>query len=93
MGPYILPRWSWLNIRTMANHKIGRWVRDFHTVRRGINPDNVRVRPRVVGVVDVWIDSDPGMWPYRARVTPTLCTYESWPMRDQTKTTCFYFRL
>ena len=27
----------------------------------GINPDGIRVRPRVVGVVDVWMDSDPGM--------------------------------
>ena len=30
-------------------------------MRGGINPDDIRVRPRVVGVVDVWIDSDPGM--------------------------------
>ena len=38
-------------------------------MRRGINPDDVRgdinaddigVRPRVVGVVDVWMDSDSG---------------------------------
>ena len=61
MGFYILPRWSWLNIRTMANQKIGRWGWDFHTVRRGINPDDIRVQSRVVGVVDVWMNSDPGM--------------------------------
>ena len=61
MGPYILPRWSWLNIRTVANKKIGRWGWDFHAVRRGINPDDIRVRARVVGVVDVWTNSDPGM--------------------------------
>ena len=62
-GPYILPRWSWLNIRTihMANQKIGRWGWNFHTVWGGINPDDIRVRPQVVGVVDVWMDSDPGM--------------------------------
>ena len=26
-----------------------------------INPDDIRVRPQVVGVVDVWMGSDPGM--------------------------------
>ena len=26
-----------------------------------INPDDIRVRPWVVGVVNVWMDSDPGM--------------------------------
>ena len=36
MGAYILPRWSWLNMRTMANQKVGRWGWDFHTVRGGI---------------------------------------------------------
>ena len=30
---------------------------DFHTLRGG----NIRVGPRVVGVVEVWMDSDPGM--------------------------------
>ena len=33
----------------------------FAHVRGGINQDDVRVRPRVIGVVDVWMDSDPGM--------------------------------
>ena len=61
MGPYVLPRWNWFNIRTMANQKIGRRGWDFHTVRTSINPDDIRVRPWVVGVVDVWMDSDPGM--------------------------------
>ena len=61
MGPYIFPRWSWFNVRTVANQKIGRWGWDFHIVRRGINPDDIRVRPRVVGVVDVWMDFNPGM--------------------------------
>ena len=40
-------------------------------------------------VVDVWMDSDPGMWPYRARVTLTL--YESRPIYDQTKNDMFVF--
>ena len=53
MGLYILPRRSWLNMRTMVNQKIGRWGWDFHTVRGGINPGDIRVRLRVVGVVDV----------------------------------------
>ena len=47
-----------------TNHsqpEIGRWGWDFDTVRRGINPDDIRFRPRVVEVVDVWIDSDLGM--------------------------------
>ena len=60
-GLYVLPRWSWLSIRTMANQKIGRWGWDFHTVRGGINPDDMRVLPRFVGDVDVGMDSDPGM--------------------------------
>ena len=51
----------WLTIRTMANQKIGRWGWDFHIVRGGTNPNDIRVRPQVVGVVDVWMDSDPGM--------------------------------
>ena len=45
----------------MANRKIGWRGWDSHTVRGGINPDGIRVRPRVVGVVDAWMDSDPGM--------------------------------
>ena len=47
-------------MRTMANQKIGRWGCDFHTVRGGINPDDIRACPRDVGVIDVWMDSDPG---------------------------------
>ena len=38
-----------------------RWGWNFHTVRGVINPDDIRGRPRVVGVVDVWMDSDPSM--------------------------------
>ena len=37
----------------------GGWY--FHNVRGVINPDDIRVRPRAIGVVDVWMDSDPGM--------------------------------
>ena len=35
-GTLIPPRWSWLNMRTMANQKIGRWGWDFDTARGGI---------------------------------------------------------
>ena len=48
-------------MRATANQKIGQWGLDFHTVRRDINPDDIRVRPGVFGVVDIWIYSDPGM--------------------------------
>ena len=34
---------------------------DFHTVLRGINPDDICVRPLVVRVVDGWMSSDPSM--------------------------------
>ena len=57
----------------MAHYKICQWGWEFHTVRGSINPDGIQVRTRVVEVVDVWMDSDPGMSPYRARVTLTLC--------------------
>ena len=72
MGPYTLPRCSRLNMRTMANQKIGRWRRDFHTVRGGI--------------MYVWMDSDPLLCPGDA-----YFVYESRPVRDQTKLTCFIF--
>ena len=60
MGPYP-PE---VKLAQYTNHnqsEIGRLGWDFHTVRGGINPDDIRVHPRVVGVVDVWMDSDPGM--------------------------------
>ena len=43
-------------------------------MRRGINPGYIRVRSRVVGVVHVWMDYDPGMGTYRPQMTVTLCT-------------------
>ena len=45
----------------LSHSEIGRWGWDFHTVRRGINQDVIRVRSRFIGVVDVWVDSDPAM--------------------------------
>ena len=62
VGAYPLLGWSWPNIR-LAQPIRDRpvWGLDFHTVRGGINPGDTRVRPRVVGVVDVCMDSDPGM--------------------------------
>ena len=47
MGPYILSRWSWLNMRTMANQKVSRPV--------GLG------FPHRAGRYHVWTDSDPGM--------------------------------
>ena len=46
----------------------------FHTMRGDINPGDVRVRSRVVGVVYVWMGYDPGMGPYHPQMTVTLCT-------------------
>ena len=46
----------------------------FHTMGQGINPGDILFRPWVVGIVDAWMDSDPGMGSYRPRVTLTLCT-------------------
>ena len=31
-------------------------VEDFHTVRGGINPGDIRVRSRVIGTVNVYVD-------------------------------------
>ena len=63
-------------------------------MRRGIKPGDIRVRPRVVRVVDVWMDYDPGMGHYRPRVALTsYFMYEPRPICDQTKRPCFFFRL
>ena len=57
-----------------SQSEIGPWGWDFHTVRGGVKPGDNRVRPWVVGVVDVWTDFDPGMRPYRPKVTFPSCT-------------------
>ena len=36
------------------------WGWGFHTLRGGIDTDDLSVRPRVVGVVKKWKDSSPG---------------------------------
>ena len=59
MGPYP-PEVELAQHTNPSQSEIGRSGWDSHTVRVGINPDDIRVRPRVVGVVDVWMDSDPG---------------------------------
>ena len=43
-------------------------------MRGDINPGDIRVRSRVVGVVYVWMGYDLGMGPYRPQMTETLCT-------------------
>ena len=58
VGPY-RPRVELaLSYTTPANQRsAGRWVWGlFHTVRGGINPGDIRVRSRVVGVVYVCVD-------------------------------------
>ena len=72
IGPYP-PRVKLALYTSPGQSAIRRWGCDFHTMGGGINPGDIRFRPRVVGVVDVWMDSDPGMGSYRPRVTPTLC--------------------
>ena len=52
MGPYP-PEVELAQHTNPSQSEIGRWSWDFHTGRGGINPDDIRVRPRVVGVVDV----------------------------------------
>ena len=32
----------------------------FHTLQGGIDPEDLRFRPRVVGVVEIWKDFSPG---------------------------------
>ena len=72
MGPYP-PEVDLARHTNSSQSEIGRWGWGFHTVREDISTDGIRVGLRVVGVVDVWMDSDSGMRPYRARVTLTLC--------------------
>ena len=35
---------------------ITQWGRGFHTLRGGIDPGDLRLRPRVVRVVEIWKD-------------------------------------
>ena len=58
---------------TPSRSEVGRSGWHFRTVRGGTNPDDI-VCPRIVGFVGVWMDSDPGMGPYRPRVTLSLYT-------------------
>ena len=54
----------WLHERQPISNQPG-WGWGFHTVRSGINPGDLRFRPRVVGVVDIYGRiSDLGMGPY-----------------------------
>ena len=52
--------------------RTSRW--GFHTVRGGIDPWANGFRPRFVGVVDMWKDSDPGIGPYPPRMALDLRT-------------------
>ena len=86
MGPYPFPGWSWLNIRPsqpIRDRPVWGW--DFRTVRGGINPGDIRVRPRVVEVVYVWMDSDPGMGGPIVPGWRLYSMYELWPMSDEAR--------
>ena len=61
------------------------WGWDFHTVQGGINPGDIRARPRVVGVVDVCMDSDPGMGGPIVPGWRLYYMYEPWPMSNQAR--------
>ena len=45
------PRAGAMSLSQSATSQLG-W--GFHTLRGGINPGDLRFRPRVVGVVDIW---------------------------------------
>ena len=61
------------------------WGWEIHTVRGGINTGDIRVRHWVVGVVDVWIDSDPGRGGTILPRWRIQCLYKPWPMTDHAK--------
>ena len=56
MGPYP-PDVELAQHTKPSQSEVGRWGWDFYTVQGGINPDDIRGSPRVVGVVDMcgWI--------------------------------------
>ena len=51
---------------------ITQWGWGFHTLRGGIDPGDLRFRPRVVEVVDRWKGLLPGMGTYPPRVRRDL---------------------
>ena len=55
-------------------------------------PGDIRVRPRVVGVVRC-VDEFRSRHVTLSSPVEAYFVYESWPISDQTKMTCFYFRL
>ena len=44
------PRAGYMSLSQLATSQLG-W--GFHTLRGGINPEDLRFRPRVVGIVDI----------------------------------------
>ena len=55
-GATFASRWLHHEHQSFSNHSVGL---DFHTLRGGTDPGDLRFRPRVVGVVDV----SEGFWP------------------------------
>ena len=47
------PRVGYMSVSQLANSQLG-W--SFHTLRGGIDPGDLRFRPRVVGGVEMWND-------------------------------------
>ena len=61
---------------------ITQWGWCFHTLRGGIDPGDLHVRLRVVGVVNVWKDYNAGMRTYPHRGALTLM-YDPQPISDR----------
>ena len=54
---YILPGWRRLYVQAPANQQPASCVGvSIHTVQGGVDPGEVRFRPRAAGVVDIWND-------------------------------------
>ena len=56
---------------------ITKWGWGFHTLRGGIDPGNLRFRPRVIGAVEIWTDFEPPMENYPPRGALWLSTIPS----------------
>ena len=58
-GPRRWPEGRWLHDESHPISNI-QWVWGFHTLRGGIDPGDLRFRPRVAGIVEIWKDFKPG---------------------------------
>ena len=60
--------------QSINHHQVGL---GFHTLRGGIDPVNLRFRPRVIGAVETWTDFEPAMGNYTPRGALWLSTIPS----------------